>query len=62
MASIDFGMVRRQIGMRAVLDLLGFVPTQRRGNQVRGPCPIHPGRSHRNRSFSANLEKSTPAS
>jgi DNA primase len=56
-ASIDFRMVRSQIGMEAVLDLLGFVPTQRRGGQVRGPCPIHKPRSPEGRSFSAHLER-----
>ena len=57
MASIDFGTVRRQIGMEAVLGLLGFAPSQRRGDQVRGPCPIHKPRSARSRSFSAHLER-----
>jgi DNA primase len=57
MASIDFGTLRRQIGMEAVLALLGFAPSQRRGGQVRGPCPIHKPRSTHSRSFSAHVER-----
>ena len=57
MAGVDFCMLRRQIGIDAVLGLLGFVPWQRRGGQVRGPCPIHQPRSPRSRSFSAHLGK-----
>jgi hypothetical protein len=36
-----------------VLDLLGFEPSRRRGDQVRGPCPVHRSR----RSFAAHLGK-----
>ena len=57
MGGIDFRTLRGQIGMGAVLDLLGFVGTQRRGGQVRGPCPLHGRHSPQSRSFSANLEK-----
>jgi DNA primase len=56
-AGIDFRMVRCQIGIEAVLGLLRFVPSQQRGGQVRGPCPVHKPRSARSRSFSAHLEK-----
>ena len=41
MAGIDFRTLRREVGMEAVLKLLGFVPVQRRGGQVRGACPLH---------------------
>ena len=57
MAAIDFHALRDQVGMGEVLDLLGFVPTQRHGSQVRGPCPLHGQHSPLSRSFSANLEK-----
>jgi DNA primase len=68
MPRIDFRQLRRQVDMGTVLDLLGFVPTQRRGRQVRGPCPVHGrhvppatatrrGPRRRPRSFSAHLEK-----
>jgi DNA primase len=56
-ASIDFGMVRCQIGMEAVLSLLGFTCSQRRGDQVCGPCPLHEPRSAHSRSFSSHLER-----
>jgi DNA primase len=64
MGGIDFRTLRCQVGLGAVLELLGFVATQRCGGQLRGACPLHPrqmslssGRSPRNRSFSANLQK-----
>ena len=57
MPGIDFRLLRRQVGMGAVLDLLGFHATQRRGRQVRGACPIHGPHAPRSRSFSAHLEK-----
>jgi len=56
-AGIDFRIVRSQISMEMVLRLLRFVPLQRRGGQLRGPCPVHKPRSARSRSFSAHLEK-----
>ena len=67
MAGIDFRTLRREVGMEAVLKLLGFVPVQRRGGQVRGACPLHaPQRAGYpragyppagGRSFSANIER-----
>lgn len=57
MAGIDFNAVRSVVSMAAVLDLLGFVPAQRRGDQLRGPCPVHRPPSPRSRSFSINLAK-----
>ena len=41
MPGIDLRQVRREITIQQVLDLLGFVPTARRGPRLRGPCPIH---------------------
>jgi len=57
MAGIDFRTLRSEVGIAAVLRLLGFVPSQRRGPQVRGPCPVHGRHRERSRSFSAHLEK-----
>ncbi len=57
MAGIDFRVLRCEVGLAEVLPLLGFVPSQRRGGQVRGPCPVHRSRSPRSRSFSAHLTK-----
>jgi DNA primase len=55
MSGIDFRAVRSQVAMEAVLDLLGFVPSRRRGGQVRGPCPLHRPPRPASRSFSAHL-------
>ena len=41
--------------MAAVLELLGFVPQRRTGEQVRGPCPVHGSRGRPSRSFAAHL-------
>lgn len=57
MAGIDYPSVRAVVPLQAVLDLLGFVPTGRHGDQVRGPCPIHRSKSPHSRSFSANLAR-----
>ena len=43
--------------MRAVLELLGFVPRTRVGVQWRGPCPVHGWQSPSSRSFAAPLGK-----
>ena len=56
MPGVDFNMLRREITMQQVLDLLGFQATARRGHQLRGPCLIHGSASPRSRSFSVNLE------
>jgi DNA primase len=52
---VDFKAVREAISLAQVLDLLGFVATERNGDQLRGPCPVHQSKSLRSRSFSANL-------
>jgi hypothetical protein len=57
MAGIDYRALRGDADMAAVLHLLGFVPRQRRGDQVRGPCPLHKLTSPASRSFSAHLTK-----
>jgi DNA primase len=38
-----------------VLELLDWRARERRGNQVRGPCPVHRSTSSRRRSLSAHL-------
>jgi len=57
MPALDYRALRRQIGLAAVLHLLGFVPHQRRGDQVRGRCPLHQQAGPTSRSFSANLKR-----
>ena len=41
--------------MGQVLDLLGFEPTRRAGQQWHGPCPLHESSPRRSRPFSVNL-------
>jgi len=57
MPGIDFTLLRQQISLTQVLDLVGFTATTRRGSQLRGPCPVHRSASPRSRSFAAHLEK-----
>ena len=57
MSGIDFVLLRRQISLTQVLDLVGFTPTTRCGPQWRGPCPVHGSKSRRSRSFAAQVEK-----
>jgi DNA primase len=40
MPSIDYHQLRSQLSMRSVLDLLGWAPLRRRGDQWRGSCPL----------------------
>ena len=57
MPGIDFTLLRRQVSLTQVLDLIGFTATTRRGPQLRGPCPVHASKAPRSRSFAAHLEK-----
>jgi DNA primase len=56
MPGIDFTLLRRQVSLLRVLDLIGFTATTRRGPQLRGPCPVH-GSASGSRSFAAHVEK-----
>ena len=57
MAGIDYAMLRRQLSLAQVLELVGFRAVTRRGPQVRGPCPVHGSTSRRSRSCAAHLER-----
>jgi DNA primase len=57
MPGIDFTLLRQQVSLTQVLDLVGFTPTTRRGAQWRGPCPVHKSASPRSRSFAAQVAK-----
>jgi CHC2 zinc finger len=57
MPGIDFAQARAMISLADVLDLLGFVPCESSGDQVRGPCPVHHSISPSSRSLSANLKR-----
>jgi putative transposase len=52
---IDFVAVRALITLAEILALLQYVPTRRRGDQQRGPCPVHgSAQPARSQCFSAN--------
>jgi DNA primase len=55
MPGVDFDMLRGQITMEQVLDLLAFHPSARRGDQWYGPCPLHDSKPRRHRCFSVNV-------
>lgn len=55
MPGIDFNRLRAEITMEHVLNLLGFEPTGRSGQQWYGRCPLHESPSERSRSFSVNV-------
>ena len=57
MPGIDFDVLRKEIRIDQVLDLLGFEPSSVSGDQLRGPCPVHGSSSDLSRSFSVNLTK-----
>jgi DNA primase len=56
MPGISFAEVRARIPLAEVLNLIGFVPSERSGDQLRGPCPIHRSSTPTSRSYSANLK------
>jgi DNA primase len=56
MPGVDYTEVRRQITMSEVLQLVGFTANRIRGDQQRGPCPIHGSSREDSRIFSVNLE------
>jgi len=55
---VDFQAVRARVSMAHVLGLLAFVPCETRGEQLRGPCPIHGSTSPESRVFSVHLTRS----
>ena len=55
MPGVDFRLVCEQIRMRDLLRLLEFEPTRVRGDQWRGPCPVHGSQRPRSCSFSVNV-------
>ena len=57
MAGIDYALLRRQVSLAQVLELVGFTARTRRGAQVRGPCPVHGSTSRRSRSFAAQVDQ-----
>jgi len=55
---VDFAFLREQVTMEQVLERLGLLANLRgRGQQRRGPCPIHSQPNDVQRTFSAHLGK-----
>lgn len=57
MPGIDYREVRARIPMTRVLELLGYEPKSRKGDQLRGPCPIHGSSNPHRDIFAAHLGK-----
>jgi DNA primase len=57
MPGLDYRAARALLPLGDVLALLGFVPSRRHGQQLRGPCPLHGGHAATSRSFAAHLGK-----
>jgi DNA primase len=57
MPGIDYRVARSRLRLAEVLELIGYRPRQRAGQQLRGPCPLHGSRSPTSRSFAAHLGK-----
>jgi DNA primase len=57
MPGVDFRQVRSLVGMSDVLALVGWRARTRRGEQLRGRCPLHGSRSPTSRCFAVHLGK-----
>lgn len=55
MPGLDFDRLRSEIQIQQVLDLLGFVATDGRGDQLYGSCPLHESSLVTSRCFSVNV-------
>ena len=57
MPGIDYRRLRQLVSMAKVLELIDFRATQRRGPQLRGPCPIPGCPSTSDPDFSVALDR-----
>ena len=57
MPGVDFNVLRSEISMEDVLQQLRFQATDRAGDQLHGPCPVHGSTSPGSRTFSVNVAK-----
>lgn len=57
MPAIDYRRARAELRLGAVLRLIDYEPCARRGQQLRGPCPLHGSRSATSRVFAVHLGK-----
>lgn len=56
--AVDYAFLRQQVTMSQVLQHLGLAGNlQGRGEQLRGPCPVHSEPTDRSRTFSVHLGK-----
>lgn len=55
--AIDFAVIKAAVNMAAVLELLGCTSGKTRGDQYRGPCPLHGSTRGTTRCFSASLNE-----
>ena len=56
MSPIDYQALKAAVSMERVLQLVNFQPTSRRGEQLRGRCPLHePEGADKDRCFSVHL-------
>jgi len=56
-ALIDYAELRRCVSIRQVLNLISWRPVKAKGDQQRGPCPIHHSGSETSTIFSVNLKR-----
>ena len=56
MPRLDYRALRAQIPIRVVLEELHYVPLRIRGDQWRGPCPLH-GSQDSSDCFSVHIRK-----
>lgn len=57
MPGIDYRAARASIRLAEVLELLAYRPRWRRGEQWRGPCPLHGSGAATSRVLAAHLGK-----
>lgn len=55
MSGIDYRRVRAAISMGEVLELIGFEASSRRGDQLRGRCPLQACQQTVRRAFSVDV-------
>ena len=59
MPQLDYAALRVQIPIRRVLEQCNYLPLLIRGDQWRGPCPLHDANQSHDRCFSVNVRKNT---
>lgn len=55
LAPINFAAVKATVGIHDVLHLLNWQAVRRRGDELRGPCPVHGSSSPASTIFAANI-------